>query len=164
MTSILCDASPLIFLAKLDRLDLIPRVLDGDVFILRCVVDEVLSESAGPVETARLKAFFDHCEVIAFDECQFPSASLSRCDCATLNWAINNRVDWLVADDRLLRRIAHAEGLSVVGFLGILVEAAKMGLATAAEAKTAIDQSVSQHGCRISIALYRRIMAELEGI
>ena len=47
MKTIVCDASPLIFLAKLNRLDLVARVLCGEIFVLRCVLDEVLSESAG---------------------------------------------------------------------------------------------------------------------
>lgn len=57
MTTILCDASPLIFLAKLDSLDLISQVLGGEVVILRCVADEVCSDSAGEVESLRLRKF-----------------------------------------------------------------------------------------------------------
>ena len=32
MSVIICDASPLIFLAKLNRLNLIAELLDGDIF------------------------------------------------------------------------------------------------------------------------------------
>ncbi len=66
MKLVVCDASPLIFLAELDRLNLISKVLDGDVFVLQCVVDEVASENSNPLETARLRVFFEHVEVIDF--------------------------------------------------------------------------------------------------
>ena len=41
---IVCDASPLIFLAKIDRLDLIELSIGAHAIVLRCVVqDEVLT-------------------------------------------------------------------------------------------------------------------------
>jgi predicted nucleic acid-binding protein len=151
----------LIFLAKLDRLNMIPAVLAGDVFVLECVVAEIASGNAGPLETARLSAFFEHVDIVDFQASTFPSTSLSRSDQSTLTWAIENHADWLVADERLLRRIAILEGLSVIGFPGILVEGARKQLLSPAEAKTAIDESISRHGCRISVALYQRLIAEL---
>ena len=42
---VVCDASPLIFLAKLDCLDLIPALLGDRIVVLQCVADEVLSPS-----------------------------------------------------------------------------------------------------------------------
>ena len=164
MRVVICDASPLIFLAKLDRLELIAAVLEGEVFVLKCVVEEVATENTDPVERARLNAFFDSVEVVDFTASEYPSTSLSRSDRSTLQWAIENRADWLLADERLLRRIAAAEGISVVGFLGILVESARKGLLSAANARCAIDESVSRHGCRISVALYQRIRSELDQI
>ena len=100
---------------------------------LKCVVDEASSENATPQESARLEAFLDRAEIIDFETSKLPSASLSRSDQSTLTWAIDNHTDWLVADERLLRRIAIDEGLSVVGFLGILVEAARKGLLSTSE-------------------------------
>jgi hypothetical protein len=41
MMTVVCDASPLIFLAKLDRLGLICGLLGKDAVVLQCVVDEV---------------------------------------------------------------------------------------------------------------------------
>jgi len=162
MKIIICDASPLIFLAKLDLLRLIPEVLEGEVWILRCVVDEVCSESAAPLEMTRLNAFLEGATVVDFDEFGHPSKSLSRSDRATLTWAIANRADWLVADERLLRRIASAEGIAVIGFLGLVIVAAEKGLLPPAAAKAAVDTAVSKLGLRISVGLYRRIVSELD--
>jgi predicted nucleic acid-binding protein len=54
MTTVVCDASPLIFLAKVDRLGLIREILGERIVVLQCVADEVESEQADPVEAARL--------------------------------------------------------------------------------------------------------------
>ena len=50
---IICDASPLILLAKINQLDLIHKVLEGETLVLQCIVDEVCSDSAGEVERIR---------------------------------------------------------------------------------------------------------------
>ena len=113
MKVVVCDASPLVFLAKLDRLSLIPSVLGGSVFVLKCIADEVLSDSAGPQERARLDEFLERVQIVDFEVSRPPSRSLSRSDQAVLVWAIDNRADWLVADERMLRRIAVAEGIRV---------------------------------------------------
>ena len=164
MKVIVCDASPLIFLAKLNRLHLISDVLQGRVSVLKCVVDEVSSENAGVTETKRLGAFLDSVEIVDFQAPEWSSKALSQSDQSTLTWAIEHRADWLVADERLLRRVAREEGISTVGFLGILVEAARQELLLPTEAKEAIDESISRHGCRISVDLYRRILSELNGL
>ncbi len=164
MKLIICDASPLIFLAKLDRLNLISKVLGGEVFVLQCIVEEVTSAKAGPLESERLRAFFGGVEVVDFEASEYASTALSHADQSTLTWAIENRADWLLADERLLRRIAMEKGMRVVGFLGVLLEAGRRGMLTKAEVKAAIDDAVSKHGCRISITLYQRLLVELEGM
>ena len=161
MKVIVCDASPLIFLAKLNRLNLIPDVLQGRVSVLKCVVREVSSDNAGVTETTRMSAFLDSVEIIDFQAPEGSSKALSPSDQSTLTWAIEHRADWLVADERLLRRVAREEDISTVGFLGILVEAARQGILSATEAREAIDESISRHGCRIAVALYQRILSEL---
>ncbi len=161
MKVVVCDASPLVFFASLDRLSLIPSVLGGDVFVLKCIVEEVLSDGAGPQERARLDEFLDRVRIVDFEDTRPPSRSLSRSDQSVLAWAIANRADWLVADERMLRRIAAAEGIRVVGFLGLLVAAAQRGILSETQARLAIDDAISRHGCRISIGLYQRLLAEL---
>ena len=164
MKTIVCDASPLIFLAKLDRLDLLARVLGGELFVLRCVVDEVLSESTGPVERRRLAGFFESAAVIDFEVPDEQAGALSHSDRSTLAWAIENRVDWLLADERLLRRVAVQENIAVIGFLGVLLLSARKRILSVTEVRSDINECVSQHGCRISIALYQRLMSELDAL
>lgn len=162
----MCDASPLIFLAKLNLLHLIDGVLGKGVHVLQCVVDEVCSERASALETSRLREFFKNVEIVACDATgDRPLLSaLSASDQATLHWAISHHADLILVDERLLRRVALENGIEVVGFLGVLVTAARSGLLTKAEAKDSIDSAVSTHHCQISIALYQRIIMEIESI
>ena len=162
MKTIICDASPLIFLAKLDLLHLISEALEGKVMVLECVRDEVCSESAGDVEMIRLRRFFDQVEIVDFRNAAFPSVTLSESDRSTLNWAIENRSDWLVADERLLRRVASEHGIPVVGLFGILIQAMRKGIATKEETRSAVNEVVSVHECRISVSLYQRILEEID--
>jgi predicted nucleic acid-binding protein len=164
MTTVVCDASPLIFLANLNRLDLVSCVLGGRVFVLQCVADELQTENAGQVERQRLDRFLGTVEIPTFEIEPGPSSALSHSDQSTLRWAIDHDIDYLLADDRLLRRVASAEGLTVIGFIGLLVAAAEREIITASEASDAVEQAIAQHGCRISIALYQRVMKELERI
>ena len=60
-----------------------------------------------------------------------------------------------------LRRIAVAERIRVVGFLGLLIAAAQRGILSQSQARLAIDDAISKHGCRISIGLYQRLLSEL---
>lgn len=159
---VVCDASPLIFLAKLGCLHLIPALLGEDIVILRCVADEVLSPSCDASERRKLQDFFKTVEIVDDGQCAYESQTLSRADCLTLTYAVESKVAWLVVDERLLRRIATEEGLRVVGFLGLLIQAANKGLMTKVSVKGLIDSAISDHGMHISINLYRKL-ADLLG-
>lgn len=162
MSTVVCDASPLIFLAKLGRLNLIRALLGEDVVILRCVVDEVLGpDLIASSERQRLCDFVGGVEVVDFDETTHHSARLSASDASTLTYAVTRRVNWLVADERLLRRIAEHEGIPTMGTLGLLVAASKRGLISPTEALHDLDAAVSRHHLRISAALYREVRGRL---
>jgi predicted nucleic acid-binding protein len=79
-----------------------------------------------------------------------------------LNWSIQNQVDWLVADERLLRRIAKEEKIEVIGMFGILIAAARKNLRSTRVVKLMIDELVGKHGCRISVSLYQRLIEVLD--
>jgi len=159
---VVCDASPLILLAKTNRLAVLPALLGKDIVVLDCVVKELLHEGAGPVETDRLRAFLAGTTQASWTGPIEPSLALITSDQSSLAWAIEHKAAWLVADERLLRRIARDHGVSVVGFCGLLVQAARSGLLSPAQVRTDLDQAIGQHGFRISVRLYREILANLE--
>lgn len=49
----------------------------------------------------------------------------------------------------------------MIGFLGLLLGAVKRGIICSSDARIAVDEAISQHGCRISVAVYQRILIEL---
>lgn len=162
MTTV-CDASPLIFLAKLNRLDLVSRLLGPEIVVLDCVAKEVLiGEKADEIELHRLEAFLKSARIVTFNESAYPSGRLSLSDRQTLTYAIRQRADWLLADERLMRRIAIEDGLATIGTLGLLAAAVKRRLITPKEAIADLDSAISQNGFRISIALYQRFRSEME--
>ena len=156
--AVVCDTSTLIFLAKLDCLHLIPALLGEDILILQCVADEVLSPSCNASEKLRLQDFFKTITIVDDDHCAYESQTLSRSDCLTLTYAVASKAAWLLVDERLLRRIAMEEGLRVVGFLGLLIQAADKGLMTKASVMGRIESAISDHGMHISINLYRKLV------
>lgn len=158
---VICDASPLIFLAKTGRLDLIGKVLPGRQVVLGGVVREILADGAGPLETDRLRMWLEQVEVIEYEDSLFPASALSRSDQSTLAWAVNHGAAWLVADERLLRRIAVERGIAVIGFCGLLVKAVQRGLLSSQEGRRLLDEAIDDHGLRISVTLYRRILEAL---
>ncbi len=163
MSVVVCDASPLIILAKLDRLHLITDLLGNDIVVLQCVADEVLDERAGTLERQRLDGFLSAiARVAAFEESDIESNALSDSDRYTLTYSIRNAVNWLVVDERLMRRVATEHGIAVMGILGLLVGAAKRGILTHAESELALREAVGVHGLRISVALYQRVLDELQ--
>ncbi len=60
---VVADASPLIFLAKLKRLELIPRLLGHDIRVPRRVYREVLGPRVESVERSVLELFFSGCSI-----------------------------------------------------------------------------------------------------
>lgn len=158
---VVCDASPLIFLAKLRQLELIERVTGRGAVVLRCVADEVLSDRAMPLEAERLREWLSHVEVVDYAGSLFPSDALSRSDQSTLAWAVENRAEWLLADERLLRRFAQERGIRVIGFCGLLLQAVSRSCMPPEDARAAIDAAIREHGFRISVELYQRIVDRL---
>lgn len=160
---IVCDTSPLIFLAKVNHLGLIQALFPGRCVVLECVAAEVLHPGGDPLEQRRLAQWFDTVERPDYEGSLFESAALSRSDQASLAWAVRNRADLLIADERLLRRFAREHHIAVVGFCGIIIKAARIGHLNPQAAREIIDESIARHGLRLSIRVYQAIMQRLPG-
>ena len=159
---IVCDASPLIFLAKLNRLELLELSIGARTVVLRCVVEEILSEKATPVEAERLRAWLESVEVVDYTGTLVASQALSLSDRTSLAWAIEHEANWFLVDERLLRRFAKERGIRVIGFCGLLLRAAEQRILKHSEVQTLLDTSIREHGFRISIELYQDICNRLK--
>jgi len=86
---------------------------------------------------------------------------LSRLDLgeqAAIALAQQLNADFLIIDERLGRRFAQQRGLQVIGILGILTEAAKLGLI---DLSTAIDR-LQQTNFRVSQRLIQNLLQPSE--
>lgn len=158
------NATPLIALALIDRLELL-RALFDEVIVPAEVYDEVVVQGAGkPGANALAQAHW--LQVV-------PSPPLSAIDplltgldageMTVLLLAQQLNPDWVVIDERLARRVAFAMALPVKGTLGILLAAALAGLLTGQEAVQDL-QKLLDNGIRISPRWQDWFRTELEQI
>lgn len=161
---VVADASPLIFLGKINKLDLINGLYGPDVRVPRSVVEEVITTDTDPVEKDRLKAFLDRGRAEIVRRPRAFAAAMSRADNDALTLAIRSKAHLLLCDDKLTRRMAEIEGIRPMGTLGILLNAAQQALISAQEARALLDQLIELHHFRISVAVYQTAIRILDDL
>jgi predicted nucleic acid-binding protein len=119
--AVVSNSSPLIALAKIQRLDLLPAIFES-VLIPPAVAREIAPSI--PVLPTWLRIQAPNVP---------PPASLLRRRLGNGEWealalAIELNANWIILDDLPARRSAEATGLNVIGTLGTLVTAKRTGL------------------------------------
>ena len=123
---VVADASPIICLSRIGRLDLLPNLL-GSVLIPEAVRDEITAGAGG-------HAILDGSTWIEVR----PLASTTRIDSFALDLdageaaasalALEAGAAALLIDERNGRRIATRQGLVVVGVVGVILRAHRAGM------------------------------------
>lgn len=156
------DASPLIFLAKVGRLDLIQAAKKADLHLSALVRDEVLVPGMAAEERRALDDFLAHAQVHPPRKRASFATALSQADNDTLALAIQLRAPFILADDRILRAMAEAQGIRPLGTLGILLAALRQGILSKGEARRLLDALVGLHDFRIGIEVYQALIAQID--
>jgi predicted nucleic acid-binding protein len=156
---LVCDASPLIVLAKADLLRILPGLAER-VETPRAVAEEIL---AGPADDPmrNLLLQLDWLRVVDLPTPITPLAvwSLGSGESEVLEWARLQGDCTAVLDDRAARRAAEALGVPVTGTLGLVARATRIGLiASFREAA----QTLRVAGLHLDPKLVERIAGELE--
>jgi predicted nucleic acid-binding protein len=159
---VVADASPLIFLAKIEKLILIPRLFAGELLVPSSVRDEVLAAPIAPAEALALGAFLASCRVVGVRRPRRFAAALSRADSEALTLALRRRADLLLSDERLLRAMARLEGVRPMGTLGVLLRAHRAGMLSATEARTLVETLIREHRFRIGIEVYEAVQRAID--
>jgi predicted nucleic acid-binding protein len=164
------DATPLIYLAKIKRLDLV-RHLDGPCVIPDEVYVEVVEEGrehgypdARRIERAVGDSRFKRLEVeeTALTSRLKRNSNLSEADVAVLTCAATN--DGIaVMDETYGRDVAETEGVSTRGTAYLVLSPATEGLIEVDEARTAIDQMIDE-GWYCAPDVYAKIVRKLDSI
>ncbi len=152
---IVMDAGPLILLAKIDGLS----ILTALPFVYVAPKNVARELAVGPL--------FGHPPVDApwLEVCDLrePLPSYARMtlddgEAAVIQLALEQGIQYVCLDDRRGRRLAKALGLEVVGLLGILTRARRMGIITSL--KPYIDK-LKHAGARYSPKLIQDVLANV---
>ncbi len=160
--TVVADASPLIFLGKIQRLVLIHRILGDVVVVPQQVREEVLARPVDHAESVELERFLASARVERVDSPDDFAAGMSRADNAAMTLAVRLEADLLLTDDRTVRRLATVEGIRPLGTLGVLLLALRRGLVDRAEVRRLVDDLVRSHGFRIGVELYAAVIREID--
>ncbi len=152
------DASALIALARIGRLDLLHQVA-GTVHIPEAVYDEVVTAGRGRSGSAELTQAQWISRHYVQDQVGVARlrTRVGRGEAEAIALARELQADVLIPDDATARRVAEGEGRNVVGLLGLLIHAKERGLM--ATLKPVLDEMVAA-GFFIDDSLYHSILRQ----
>jgi len=157
----LCDACVVIFLSKIDYLNYLKDVYEN-IKLLSCVADELSHYTKTPDEKNKIHKFISSVELVKYNKESLSSAALSSTDRKILSYATENPLVFILTDDNIIRKIALAENISVLGTLGIFLKLIKQGAISKNEALRDLNILINKHKFRISIEVYSRFLNHLK--
>jgi len=167
--TVIINSGPLMALAKLGLLDLLPR-LYGQVSFPAAVFAEVVT---GGRERGYSDAFLvqlairqGKLKVVEVNEGDLPAhiqnLPLDAGEKQTLYLAQQNKADLTLFDDEKAREEAKAIGLNVKGTLGVIAQAYRTGLLELNDVETIIEAITNREDIWISEELCRRVLKKLK--
>ena len=170
MKTVVPDSTPLIFLAKVGRLDLLRNVF-GRVSIPEAVFDEAVTQgkAIGMSDASIIEAavgrwiHVEHLEAEVESEYRFldDNMRLGLGEREALKLCKQLNADFFIVDDREARRVSRILNLVPLGTCGVIVEACRQGSISSREALQTLDTLV-RVGFRVNATVYRRVLDELE--
>ena len=156
------NASPLIFLAKIEKLDLLNI---HEIIIPKQVYEEISKGAeAGKEDAQKIQALVEK-NIFKIEEAEINKEiekhSIGIGEKATISLAINKKIDTVLLDERKARRIAKFYNLNPKGTLGILINACNSNQITKKELKESIKKLVEE-GYRINEELIFKLLNDIE--
>ncbi|MDB9458771.1 DUF3368 domain-containing protein [Dolichospermum circinale CS-1225] len=153
---IVSDTTPISELAKVDHLNLLPKLF-GKVVIPQGVFDEL---QVGEHPAAKLVQNLSWLEVVTVDNQQLvrelqQSFKLDLGESEAIALAEEISASGLLIDERAARKVAMARKLPLIGTVGILLLAKRRGLLDSV--KDVLDE-MQEQGMRISDRLYVQVL------
>ena len=155
--TIVSNTSPIINLAAINQLILLQTLFDH-IVIPQAVYDEIAVTGAGE-PGAREVQEFDW--ISAYKVSNRPlvdslAIELDAGEAEAIACAIELKANRLLIDEQRGRTIARRLGLSVIGIIGVLIEAKRQGFVM--HVKPELDALIAQAGFWIDRALYQQIL------
>jgi predicted nucleic acid-binding protein len=156
---VVSDATPIISLAKIDMLDIMGRLYD-EVLLPKAVYDEVCRNQTFAEEAAAIqKCTFMNVKTVNREQSvkllRASGLDLGESEAIVLADSLPDAL--LLMDERKGRQIALNMGIQIIGTLGILLHAKKIGLIP--RIKPLLD-SLLKANIRISESLYYSILEQ----
>ena len=155
--SVVSNASPLISLARIGKLDLLRQLYD-ELFIPEAVWHEVVIEGVGQPGADEVKAatWIKIQSVINTPLVHALRQELDAGEAEAIVLTLETQAELLLMDERVGREVAKHLGLRYTGLIGVLVEAKHKGVLSAV--KPQLDALRDIAGFRIRDALYVRML------
>ncbi|MEK6894495.1 MAG: DUF3368 domain-containing protein [Nanoarchaeota archaeon] len=160
---IVSNTSPLLYLAKLGKLELLKRLFDK-IFIPEAVYNESVIQGQGFVDSRAIeKAVKDgwiEVKKVNFDKNNEIYHEIDIGESEAIELSNELKIKLLLIDDATARAIAESLGLNVKGTLYVLLKAYHKKIINKIEFKRNLSRLISL-GFRISPELYGRILDEI---
>jgi len=166
---VVSDSTPLIYLAKIGRLNLVKDVFEK-VFIPEAVFNEAVTQGktlnmsdASIIEKAvRIWIIREPVKPEVDAEFRFldTNTRLGSGEKEALKICKQLSADYFIADDKEARRVSRILNVKSIGTCGIIIQACRQGSITNTEALQIMDELVKV-GFRIGPTVYRRVFDEL---
>jgi predicted nucleic acid-binding protein len=150
---IVTNASPVIFLTKIDSLGLLQQCFSR-VLVPPAVVAETGLDLPDFIEESQLS---DVGEAFV----RGALGTLHRGELETLTLAREREIDLVAVDDKAARRKAVQMGLRPIGTVGLLVLAHRLGHLDQATAVDKLEQLVERHGLYLSSGIIQQVRGAL---
>lgn len=151
---IVADASPLVSLAILGKLDLLEKLFQ-DIYIPQAVFDEITSpdkpfaEALYQFSAEKTKKVKNKIALLILTD------KLDLGEAEAIILALENNIDRILIDERKGRKIAETKGLRPIGTIGVLIQAKEKGMI--ASVKVFLDELV-RNSIYISPKLYKHVL------
>ncbi|MCA9874007.1 MAG: DUF3368 domain-containing protein [Anaerolineales bacterium] len=156
---VVSNASPLINLARIGQLALLPRIF-GRLLVPEAVWQEVVVDGQGQpgAEEIRLADWIEQTAVANRPLVHSLRQELDAGEAEAIALAIEQNADWLLMDERLGRQTAQHFGLGHIGLVGILQVAKQRGEIQALQ--PVLDDLRRLAGFRISSLLWDQALRD----
>jgi predicted nucleic acid-binding protein len=155
--NVVSNASPLINLARIGKLDLL-RQLYGEIVIPQAVWNEVVMEGAGQpgAEEVSTAGWIKQQTVANSHLVHALRQELDAGESEAIVLALETKAKLLLMDERLGRETAQHLGVRCIGLVGILVQAKRIGFVSAI--RPYLDALRNTAGFRVGNPLYTRVL------
>ncbi len=160
---VICNSSPIIGLAKIERLDIIEK-LYREIIVPEAVFDELITKGRDKDKTATINKMIDKNIVIVQkvknrELIRALRKDLDYGESEVIALAIELQADLVILDEKDARDIADFYNLTKTGLLGVLIRAKERGFIPSV--KEYMDRLIKA-GFRIDENLYELIASSLE--